>query len=365
MNTFFRYFGFATFVSLVCLVVAAWDGYTRGGHTAAALASALTIALLLGVLELSLSFDNAVVNASVLRKMDPVWKRRFLTIGILIAVFGMRFLFPILIVSMTAGVGFGDVVKEAMDDPEKYRRHLEGAHTSISAFGGAFLLMVFLKYFMDGDKEQHWLAPIEGALAKIGKLDTIQAVIALSIIGILSHAVVPKAHQFEAITAGTIGVIVYLIMDSIGSFFEKRQEEQEETEQASGSNIGQVAQKATAAGFASFLYLEVLDASFSLDGVIGAFALTQDIILIAAGLTIGAIFVRSLTVMMVEKGTLEAYRYLEHGAHWGIGALAAIMLASLSPEIKIPEVVTGLIGAGFIVLSVITSLGANKKEASS
>ncbi|MFX8569929.1 DUF475 domain-containing protein, partial [Acinetobacter baumannii] len=67
---------------------------------------ALTITALLAVMEVSLSFDNAVVNASVLRGWDHFWKMIFLTVGILIAVFGMRLIFPVLIVSMTADMGF-------------------------------------------------------------------------------------------------------------------------------------------------------------------------------------------------------------------------------------------------------------------
>ena len=80
------------------------------------------------------------------------------------------------------------------------------------------------------------------------------------------------------------------------------------------------------AAFFMFLYLEVLDASFSFDGVIGAFAITNDIVLMALGLGIGAMYVRSLTVYLVRQGTLDDYVYLEHGAHYAIGALAVILL---------------------------------------
>ena len=346
MKTFREFFGFATLVSVICLAIAAWDGYARGGHTLAALANALVIAVLLGVLEISLSFDNAVVNASVLRTMSEKWQKRFLLWGILIAVFGMRFLFPIVIVALTSGLGMGEVIREAFGNPDIYAEHLEKAHVAISAFGGAFLMMVFLKYFMDPDKEEHWLTPLERPLGRIGKLDTVQAVIVGALLLVLTHLFVAPAEQLQALTAGLVGLLVYLAMDAIGNLFE----------------TDNLATKAGAAGLASFLYLEILDASFSLDGVIGAFALTKDIVLIAAGLTIGAIFVRSLTVMMVKKGTLEAYRFLEHGAHYGIGALAVIMLLSMNRDIHIPEVVTGLIGAGFIALAVWASLSANRRE---
>ena len=101
-------------------------------------------------------------------------------------------------------------------------------------------------------------------------------------------------------------------------------------------------------GAAAFLYLEVLDASFSFDGVIGAFALSNNIFIIAMGLGIGAMFVRSMTVMLVDKGTLAQYRFLEHGAFWAIIALAIIMLVSAIPGAHIPETITGLIGAVLI-----------------
>ncbi|MFT2721500.1 DUF475 domain-containing protein [Deinococcus sp. A31D244] len=346
MNTFRQYFGFATIVAVVCLVLAAWDGYVRGGSTLTALLNALVIAVLLGVLEISLSFDNAVVNASVLRTMSEKWQRRFLTWGILIAVFGMRFIFPIVIVALTSGLGMIEVVRAAFSQPEFYAEQLEKAHVSISAFGGAFLMMVFLKYFMDPDKEEHWLKRTEGTLSRIGKLDTIQAVIVGVLLLVITQYFVAPEEKLQALSAGFIGLLIYLVMDAIGNLFE----------------ADNVTAKAGAAGFSAFMYLEILDASFSLDGVIGAFALTTDIVLIAAGLTIGAIFVRSLTIMMVKKGTLEAYRFLEHGAHYGIGALAIIMLISMNRDVHIPEVITGLIGAGFIVVAVIASLRANKRD---
>ncbi len=113
-------------------------------------------------------------------------------------------------------------------------------------------------------------------------------------------------------------------------------------------------------GAASFLYLEVLDASFSLDGVIGAFALTNNLFVIALGLGIGAMFVRSFTIMLVDKWTLTEYRYLEHGAFWAILALASLMLVGSLTHI--PEVFTGLIGALLIGLSVISSVRLNRRS---
>jgi len=113
-------------------------------------------------------------------------------------------------------------------------------------------------------------------------------------------------------------------------------------------------------GIGGFLYLEVLDASFSFDGVIGAFAITSDVVIIMLGLAIGAMFVRSMTVFLVHKGTLDEFVYLEHGAHYAIGILAVIMLASM--KFHIPEIFTGLIGVAFILASLWSSVQHRKKQ---
>ncbi|SMB88432.1 DUF475 domain-containing protein [Deinococcus hopiensis] len=338
-------FGFAFGVTVVALILAFWFGLSHGGLAVAL--NFLVIAVVLGVMEVSLSFDNAVVNASVLKNMSEKWQRRFLVWGILIAVVGMRLIFPIAIVSLTAGLGFGEVANLALNNAEQYAEYLEHSEVAISAFGGVFLLMVALNYLMDPEKDEHWLAGFERRLAGIGKLDTIQAMIAGLTLLLATHFLVAPAEQLTALTAGMIGLLLYLGMNAIGNLFD----------------ADNVAAKAGAAGFSAFMYLEVLDASFSLDGVIGAFAVTKEVVIIAAGLAIGAVFVRSLTLFLVHQGTLAQYRYLEHGAHYGILALAIIMLLSTNRHIHIPELVTGLIGVAFIVLSVWSSIRANRREA--
>ena len=102
-------------------------------------------------------------------------------------------------------------------------------------------------------------------------------------------------------------------------------------------------------------------AFFSFDGVIGAFAITSDVVIIMLGLAIGAMFVRSMTLYLVAKGTLDAYVFLEHGAHYAIGALAIIML--LSVKFHVPEIITGLIGIAFIGWALLASLKHRKQQA--
>jgi len=331
-----QHFRLSIIVTAVCLVAAYFKAEMTG----------VFIAMILGVLEVSLSFDNAVVNASILKRMDERWQRYFLTWGVLIAVFGMRLLFPIAIVAAATGIDFIGVSNMALHDPETYSKHLDASHVQIAAFGGMFLLMVFFSFIFDEGKELHWLGEIEKKIASFGKLESIEIILALALLLITQHWL-PGAIRMDALVAGVSGVILFVIVDSLSTLFEDEEE---------GEDLADVLKKGSVM---SFLYLEVLDASFSFDGVIGAFAITQDVVIIMLGLAIGAMFVRSLTVYLVRQGTLDEYVFLEHGAHYAIGALAAIMLISITHHI--PEVVTGLIGAVLIGLSVYSSIRYKKQ----
>jgi hypothetical protein len=341
-NGTLSYFTGSLALTVVGLVVAAGLGvYYRG--TAAGVASTIFITAVLGVLEVSLSFDNAVVNATVLRDMTPRWRHRFLTWGIAIAVFGMRLVFPLLVVSVVARIGPWDALRLAAVQPHEYARVLTSAHAVLGAFGGAFLGMVCLRYFFDSEKEVHWIKSLERALSTLGKVEAVELGLMLLVIYGFSRAVHPEEAE-AFLVAGIFGVVTFIAVDGIGAAMEVSEEAMHSVHRASA---------------ASFLYLEVLDASFSFDGVIGAFALTNNLFIIAIGLGIGAMFVRSLTVMLVEKGTLASYRFLEHGAFYAIGALAALML--LGTVTEVPEAVTGLVGAAFIGLSVWSSIRWNRR----
>lgn len=332
-----KYFRLSFLVTLIGLALAIyWGGW-----------QALLITITLSVMEVSLSFDNAVVNAAVLKNMDEKWRKRFLVWGILIAVFGMRLLFPILIVAMATGLGFGEVTMMALKAPKVYAEHLHHSHTSIAAFGGMFLLLVFLSFILDDAKEVHWIKLLEQGLSKLGKLESVEIVTALIIL-MVAQSFLPESQRLTAVLSGLFGVVLFVLVGSFSALFEER-------------GIDNLVGTARNAGLMSFIYLEILDASFSLDGVVGAFAITTDVVIIMIGLAIGAMFVRSMTLFLVEKGTLDEYIYLEHGAHYAIGALALIMLASIVYEV--PEVVTGLIGLAFIAVSFVSSLISKRRNA--
>jgi hypothetical protein len=352
---FLRTFAGSFGVTVVALVAA----FFYGGP------SALVLAAILGVLEVSLSFDNAVVNATVLRTLSEFWRKIFLTVGVLIAVFGMRLIFPILIVSATAGLSPWRVVDLAMqagdpDTPGTYGYLLHEAHPAIAAFGGAFLLLLFLDFVFE-ERDLTWLTWLERPLAKLGKLDQLSVVVTLVLIIGAAYGLAPDDQVATVLVSGVLGTITYILVNGLSSFFEAHEEEREEAEEkAAGQAAGEIVLKVGKAAFASFLYLEVLDASFSFDGVVGAFAITSDPIIIALGLGIGAMFIRSLTVYLVKKGTLDDYVYLEHGALWAIGALALILLITIRYEV--PEVVTGLIGVAFIMAAFLSSIARNRRQ---
>lgn len=340
-----QYFMGSYLVTIIGLITA----YFWGNHVLPGSGWACVfIAIVLSILEVSLSFDNAVVNAMKLEKMSDVWRHRFLTWGIAIAVFGMRFLFPILVVSVFAKIGMYEVAKIAFTDADKYAHYLHETHAPIVTFGGTFLMMLFLSYFFNHKKEVHWLRKIEETLSHLDHFKGIEVVITLVALMITQHFIHGSQNHYSLL-AGLGGVVIYLVIDGVTHYLEKHEE----------MRLAKCAEGVKCGGLMAFIYLELIDASFSLDGVLGAFALSKDIIIISIGLAIGAMFVRSLTIMLVEKKTLKQFVYLEAGAHWAIGALAILMLVSAVREV--PEVLTGLIGLLFIVSAFISSIQHNKK----
>lgn len=297
--------------------------------------AAVYTTFLLIVLEISLSFDNAVVNAKVLETMDPVWQKRFILFGLPIAVFGMRLIFPLAIVSITTGMGLIETLQVAMSQPDEYEKVLKATESTIFAFGGAFLLMVFLDFFFE-ERDVKWVTFIEGSetlkqFTGVANIELITAIMAGIVLGHFTQ-------DFSVVLAFMYGVLLHSLLGMLDHFL--------------SSNT-------VKSGIAGFIYLEILDASFSFDGVIGAFALSSNIFIIMIGLGVGAMFVRSITLYFVEHKTLSRFHYLEHGAHYAIGILALIMLMKITMHIN--ELVTGTVGIGLIALAFVHSIWENRK----
>lgn len=338
---FVRVFGMSALVTVVALLVALMHGGVK----------ALVLAAVLGVLEVSLSFDNAVVNATVLQHMSQFWQKMFLTVGVLVAALGMRLLFPLLVVSITAHLspaGAFELALHPSAGAETYAQYLHEANPKTAAFGGTFLLMLFLN-FLFTERDIAWLWWVERPLARVGRINTISVVLCLVAIVVTGGYIAPDDKADVVMAAGGLGLCTYLLVEGIGHLF-------------SGDNPNRPSNFAVLTGLTLFVYLELLDASFSFDGVVGAFAITSDPIIITLGLgMIGAMFVRSITIFLVRKGTLTDYVYLEHGAHWAIGTLAVIMLCSVKDAWQVPSVVTGMVGVVIISLAFLSSMWRNRR----
>ena len=359
--TILRRFRVGLFFLVVSLVVAT----IYGG------AKALELAAILVVVEIVFSFDNATVNAKILERMNPFWTKIFLTVGVLIAVFGMRLLFPLIIVSLTAKISPWQAVRLALDKgnvhhPGSYGYLLNQAHPSIAAFGGMFLMVLALDFLLDDERDVTWLTFIEKPLIRLGKLDQLSVVIAGTALAVVSMTLTSGQETRKVLFAGLIGIVAYVLVNGLGGLIGPPDEEDTEEEAvpsaapvSARAKAAAVAKVSGRAAFFLFLYLEVIDASFSFDGVIGAFAITPDPIIIALGLGVGALFIRTLTVYLVEEGTLSKYEYLEHGAHWAIITLAVILLISV--KYTLPDVVTGLLGLVLIAAAFFTSVVVNRR----
>src|SRR5271166_1037910 len=355
-------------ISLVVTAAALVLGYLHGGLTA------LFLLVVLAVLEVSLSFDNAIINAAVLQQMSVFWQRMFLTVGILIAVFGMRFVFPLVIVWGTAGLDPVRALELALNPPPNnalefpdgspsYEKLVIAAHPAIAAFGGTFLLMLFLDFVLH-DRDIKWLKWIEIPFARIGRLGQVSvAVVAIVLILISTQLTHSGEERATVLIAGLLGLVTYLVVNGLSRAFRPSGLDAVAAGVAPTGLVGKAAGKA---GLMMFLYLEVLDAAFSFDGVTGAFAITSDPIVIALGLgLVGSMFVRSITIYLVKQEALDRFVYLEHGAHWAIGALAVIMLLSIEPRLEVPDAVTALVGVVFIGAAFSWSVLRNRRRARS
>ena len=329
------------------VTVLAW-----GAVAFAAGPAALLTAAILTLLEVTFSFDNAVVNSKLIVRMSVSWQKVFMTVGILIAVFVVRFALPIVIVQLAAGLSFGDVVGLAVNQPDVYAQHLQQAGPMIDAFGGTFLLMIGIGYFLDVEKDVHWIGWLERRLAPLGRFDNI-TIFVMILAAVVAFFTVDDRDRVPVFVAAVIGVLLHVGLDMFGAAFD---------DPAEGDKAkGKVTVLVGSAAAIMFLRLEILDASFSFDGVIGAFAITTRVLVIMAGLGAGAMWVRSMTVHLVRAGTLAKYCYLENGAHWAILFLGVVMLLKLY-GVHLPEWLIGSLGVVFISLSVATSVIQDRAE---
>ena len=268
--------------------------------------SAILIVLGLALFESITSIDNAIINAEVLQGMQPRARRWFLTWGILIAVFGVRGLLPWLIVwVMTPGLGPWDAFTASLTGDPVALKAIQDSSPVLLMGGGVFFVFLFFHWIFLEPKK--YGLPVERIFARQGAW--FYAVVSIALTAIVWFALDDSPMlAFGAV----VGSSAFFITHGF-----KRYAEEQEARLLSGeahmSDIGKI------------LYLEVIDLTFSIDGVVGAFAFTLSVPLILLGNGIGAIVVRQLTVYGVDR--IKKYVFLKNGAMYSVFVLGCVMLA--------------------------------------
>jgi uncharacterized protein len=283
------------------------------------------------VFEVVNSVDNAIVNACVLKTMGVLWRKRFLLIGIFTSVFLVRFILPLIIVWVSVpNISGSELFLAFIGQSETAYNAIEMSKPIILMFGGVFLLYLYFHWLFLEQKEPLF---IERYLKqKHGVWFFAFAAIILVIIMYLSQA------SPLMMLAAAIGSATFFILYGL-----------KQTAEESERNI--VRGSSGMSDMSKFVYLEVLDMTFSFDGVIGAFAFTLNLILILIGIGVGAIVVRQLTIKGID--TIAKYRYLKNGALTSIGFLGLFMvLEAFNIELPtiLPIIITFLlVGIAFYV----------------
>ncbi|HVP19810.1 MAG TPA: DUF475 domain-containing protein [Spirochaetia bacterium] len=265
------------------------------------------------------SVDNAIINATVLSGMAPRARRWFLLWGVLFAVFVVRGLLPWLIVWLALpGLGPWAALTAAFSSDPRVVVAVETSAPPLLMGGGAFLILLFLHWLFLEPK--HFGMPWEKLIFEKGFWF-------YAIASVLLAAAVWFALPLGDMIAfaAVIGSTMFFIM--LG--FKENAEQKEK--QLEGSAMSDVAK---------ILYLEIIDMTFSIDGVLGAFAFTLSVPLILAGNGLGAVMVRQLTAGNVER--IKRYRYLRNGAMYSVLFLGVVMVCE-GFGLSVPQWISPLI----------------------
>lgn len=249
------------------------------------------------------SVDNAIINAHVLKTLPEKFKKFFLFWGLIIAVFAVRGVLPFVIVWLAnPALSFVEVISFVFHPTAEIESYVEKSQSLLLLAGGVYLFMVFLGWLFTEEKRYAFL--VERFLHKQSVWFYAFASLFFTIVVWVSL----KVNPILALSAA-IGSTAFFITDGF-----KKNAEVKEKELLSGSM----------SAISKLLYLEVLDATFSIDGVIGAFAFTISIPLIFLGNGLGALVVREMTIKGVDA--ISKFAFLKNGAMYSIGVLGGIMV---------------------------------------
>jgi hypothetical protein len=290
------------------------------------------VVILLGLLafEIVNSMDNAIVNAHVLKTMSALWRRRFLIMGVLTSVFLVRFMLPLAIVWFSVpGIDLGELFSSFTLGNEVASQAVEANKHLILVFGGVFLLFLYFHWLFLEKKPDKPLF-LERFLRKEHGV-WFFGFAAIILVAIMYFA---RADPMMMLAAA-VGSAAFFILYG----FKQTAEEQER----------KLEKKPGVGDLSKFMYLEVLDTTFSFDGVIGAFAFTTNLLLIVIGIGVGALVVREMTIRGIDH--VAKYKWLKNGAMTSIGFLGLFMVLEsfgLDLPVYIPTAVTfSMIGIAF------------------
>jgi len=291
--------------------------------------TAIIIILGLIVFEVVSSVDNAIVNAHVLKTMSAKWRKIFLFWGIFFAIFIVRGLVPLIVVWLSVPeIGFIGAFHAAFSGSADFSQLIEERKGIILLGAGVFMALLYLHWLFLEKKDPYF---VSDKLIKphYGIWFFASASIILATVLYVARA------DWRLMLSAAIGNAVFFILYG----FREQAAKQEEMLQDENNNLSNLSK---------LMYLEVLDTSFSFDGVFGAFAFTTAIPLILIGNGIGALVVRQLTIMGIEK--VSQYKWLKNGAMTSIGFLGLVMVLK-SFGVNIPEYLPTLITIGLVGLT--------------
>ncbi len=291
--------------------------------------TALIVVVGLIVFEVVSSVDNAIVNAHILKTMSQRWRKIFLFWGILTAVFVVRGLLPLIVVWLSVPeIGFMGALRSVVTSSPEVGRLLEERKGIILIGAGVFLLLIYLHWLFLEKKEPYFFPD---RLVKPNHGVWFFGFAALVLVLLLYLA----RNSYLLMLSAAMGNAIFFIMYG----FREQAAKQEEMVHGRSTDLSD---------FSKLMYLEILDASFSFDGVMGAFAFTTSVPLIFLGNGVGAMVVRQLTVRGIDR--VSRYRWLKNGAMTSIGILGTFMILR-SFGIHIPEYVPTITTVGLVGLT--------------
>lgn len=259
----------------------------------------------LSLFEIITSIDNAIINAEVLSTMSKKARRWFLLWGILFAVFIVRGLLPLIIIwAANPSLGPVGALTATFSGDKQVAHAIEQSSPILLIGGGTFLVFLFFNWLFLEAKN----FGLRGE-----RFFQAQGAWFFAVVSILLTVIVWFALQINSMMAfgAVVGSTAFFIIHGFRQFAEV-QEKKLLNKAGNMSDISKI------------MYLEVLDSTFSIDGVVGAFAFTFSVPLILLGNGLGAIVLRQLTVGNIDR--IKKYKYLKNGAMYSILFLGAIMI---------------------------------------